>query len=169
MKFTKRNDRISREGTRPGFEDSHVSFLSRETHTPRTQIFSSEEIIEEPEKQRFWCAMCKGILDYNKHLEAYECKSCVQWYDLRLQDTPLKDIKDFQLIPYNAQRHYPVFDENDSNTPFVESIPVDKTDEEADGVETRTYENGRVQKIHVKGTDAIPFSNVLSVKKKEDE
>ena len=85
----------------------------------------------------------------------------MQYYDTtNLQDTP-KDIKDFQLVPYNAQRHYPVFDGNDSSIPFVESIPVDKTtEEEGEGVETRDYEGGRVQHIrlhNVSFADAIRF------------
>lgn len=33
----------------------------------------------------------------------------------------LNDIRDFQLVPYGEQRHYPVFDENDPMTPFVET------------------------------------------------
>jgi hypothetical protein len=79
MKFTKRNDRVSRDGNRPGFEHSHIIFLSHETRTPHTQIFSSEEIIEDPSKEEYFCAMCRGILDYNKYSVAYECKACVQW------------------------------------------------------------------------------------------
>lgn len=142
MKFTKRNDRVSKEGTRPGFEDSHVSFLNKQTYTPKTQIFSSEEIIEDPTKEEFFCAMCRGILDYDKHLEAYACKSCVQYYDVQnLQDTPLKDINDFQLVPYSDHRHYPTFDENDPMTPFVENIPLDDL-EDNDLIETRTYDQG---------------------------
>lgn len=74
MKFTKRNDRVSKEGNRPSFGDSHISFLNKQTFTPKTRIFSSEEIIEDPANEEFFCAMCKGILDYDKRLEAYECK-----------------------------------------------------------------------------------------------
>jgi hypothetical protein len=168
MKFTKRNDRVSREGTRPGFNDSDVKFLSKQIHTPHIQIFSSEEIIEDPAKETFFCAMCKGVLDYDKHLEAYVCKSCVQYYDTtNIQDTPLKDIEDFKLVPYSAQRHYAPFDADDPNTPFVASVPVDKiSDEETDGVEIRSYENGRINLHNVSFADAIIKSNVLSSKKK---
>jgi hypothetical protein len=90
--------------------------------------------------------MCKGVLDYDKHLDAYACWSCVQYYDItNLQDTPLKDITDFKLVPYSAQRHCLEFDGNDPMTPFVESIPVDKLDKEDDErVEIRTYDNGRI-------------------------
>ena len=91
--------------------------------------------------------MCKSLLSYDKRLEAYHCSSCVQWYDLRLQDTPLKNIKDFQLVPYGEQRHYPEFDQNDPMTAFIENIPVDKIYQENDEAEIRSYDNGRVQRI----------------------
>ena len=131
MKFSsKRNDALV-NGVRPGFSAADSHFLNRQIHTPKTQIFSSEELDEEPEDRIYYCAMCKGVLDYDKHLDAYACKSCVQYYDItNLQDTPLKDIKDLQLVPYSAQRHYAPFDPDDPNTPFVESIPLDKTEEE---------------------------------------
>lgn len=171
MKITKRNDALV-NGIRPGFSDRDSHFLNRQTHTPKTQIWSAEELeSEEPEDRTYYCALCKGVLDYSKHLEAYECKACIQWYDLRLQDTPLKDIRDFQLVPYGEQRHYPVFDENDDKLPFVESIPLDKMEEE-EGVETRTHENGRIQHINLHNAtfaDAIQFSNVMSAKKREDD
>jgi hypothetical protein len=135
---------------------------------PKLQIFSDEEIIEDPIKAEFFCAMYKALLSYDKRLEAYHCSSCVQWYDLRLQDIPLKD---FQLVPYGEQRHYAEFDANDPMQPFVENIPVDRTYEENDEAEIRSYENGRVQRIKVKGTfaDAIKFSNILSAKKREED
>jgi hypothetical protein len=84
----------------------------------------------------------------------------------------LKTLKDFQLVPYGEQRHYSVFDENDDKLPLVESISLDKTAGEVEGIETRTYENGRIQHINIHNVtfaDAIRFSNVLSAKKREDE
>jgi hypothetical protein len=83
-----------------------------------------------------------------------------------------KDIKDFQLVPYGEQRHYPTFNDNDPMTPFVESVSLDKAcEEEYDWVETRTYDQGRIQKIKVKGSfaDSIAFSNAISAKKKSEE
>lgn len=83
----------------------------------------------------------------------------------------MKDIKDFQLVPYSAQRHYAPLDTDDPNTPFVESIPLDKTDEDAEGLETRTNDNARVQKINlynVTFADAF-LKGALTAKKKEDD
>jgi hypothetical protein len=62
------------------------------------------------------------------------------------------------------------FDEYDPYLPFVENVPLDDL-EDNDLVETRTYDQGRIQKIKVKGSfaDAIAFSNAISAKKKEDE
>jgi len=88
-----------------------------------------------------------------------------------LQDTPLKDIKDFQLAPYSQLQNYPVFDENDPNMPFVEGIRLDELEKE-EGLETRTYDNGRIQHINLHNVifaDAIIKSNVLSAKKKEGD
>jgi hypothetical protein len=54
--------------------------------------------------------------------------------------------------------------------PFVENIPLDNIEEEE--IETRTYDNGRIQKINIHNVtfaDAIKFSNVLSAKKRDDE
>jgi hypothetical protein len=117
--------------------------------------------------------MCKGVLDYNTKLEAYYCSSCVQWYDTRIQDVPLKDIKDFQLVPYGEQRHYPQFDANDPMTPFVEAVNLDdNANENMEGVEIRSYDQGRIQHINIHNVtfaDAIKYSNVLSAQKKGEE
>jgi hypothetical protein len=174
MKFTKRNDRVSSEGVRPGFNDSDITFLSKQIHTPRTQIFSYEELESaEPEDRHYFCAMCKSKLDYSKYLEAYECKECVQYYDVQnLQDKPLTDIEDFKLVPYGAQRHYPEFDAEDPHTPFVETVDLNDTNEEIEGVEVRSYDNGRIKHINIHNVtfaDAIRFDNVLSAKKKSED
>jgi len=102
MRFIKRNDAIV-NGVRLGFSAADSHFLNRQIHTPKTQIWSAEELEEEdPDDRIYYCAMCKGVLDYDKHLEAHLCKSYVQYYDTtNIQDTPLKDIKDFQLAPYS--------------------------------------------------------------------
>lgn len=63
MKFKRRNDLEGREGTRPGFTQADIIYLRRETHTPKTQIFSMEELEGEPEERAYYCAMCKGKLD----------------------------------------------------------------------------------------------------------
>jgi hypothetical protein len=82
----------------------------------------------------------------------------------------LKDIKDFQLAPYSQLQHYPVYDENDPNTPFVEGIHLDKLEEE-EGIEIRTYDNARVQKINLHNVtfaDAI-LKGALTARKKPEE
>lgn len=79
------------------------------------------------------------------------------------------DIKDFQLVPY-TQRHYAPSDPDDPNTPFVEAISLDIIEEEEEeGLEIRTYNNGRVQKINLHNitfADAI-LNGALSAKKKD--
>jgi hypothetical protein len=171
MKFTKSNDKIGIEGTRAGFEDRDIAYLNKQIHLPRTQIWSYEQLEDEiePEDKVYQCAICKSKLDYVKYLDAYRCGLCIEFYDTNIQDTPLKDIEDFKLVPYSDQVHYPVFDENDLMTAFVENIHLNNIEEQEE-IETRTYDNPRVQKIHVKGTfaDAIK-DGVLSAKKKAED
>ena len=79
----------------------------------------------------------------------------------------MKDINDFKLVPYAAQRHYPEFDAEDPMTPFVEAVDLDNTeDKETDITEVKSYDGGRVKFIKIKGTfaDAIK-AGVLSAQK----
>ena len=48
---------------RTGFNDADVTYLNRRTDTRKTQIFSSEEIIDNPEQEHYYCVSCKGKLD----------------------------------------------------------------------------------------------------------
>jgi hypothetical protein len=57
MKFRRRNDLEVRGGTRPGFTQDDIMYLRRETHTPKTQIFSMEELEDPPEQREYFCAL----------------------------------------------------------------------------------------------------------------
>lgn len=100
-------------------------------------------------------------------MQAWHCTECMEYYDTQLtQDSVVKDPRDFKLIPYSGLQYYPVYDENDFNTPFFESIDLKKEED----IETREHDNSRVQTIHVKGTftDAIR-TGILSAKKQQEE
>lgn len=163
MKFnSKRHDRISKEGTRPGFADSDIAFLSKYTHEPKTQIWSMEEIEGDPETRHYFC-ICKSPLTYLKGSESiWRCDNCIEYFDTRIQDSPIRDKEPFKLVPY--QQHYPQYDENDPHQIFVEGIDLNKD------LETREHDDRRVQTIHVKGSfaDAIR-QNVLSANKKHQQ
>ena len=114
MKFIERNDRIGREGTRAGFTQKDSFILMRETHIPKTQIFSAEELEPEPEERIYFYAMCKSKLDYLTGTETvWKCNECMEYYDLCIQDSSIKDTTDFKLVPYADLQYYPTFDEND--------------------------------------------------------
>ncbi|MPZ08167.1 MAG: hypothetical protein GEU26_17420 [Nitrososphaeraceae archaeon] len=64
--------------------------------------------------------------------------------------------------------HYPSADQDDS---FFEVIDVNKDLEGGEGgIEHRTYEDQRIQKVHVKASfaDAILKDNILSAKRKKE-
>ena len=171
MKFSsKRNDKISREGIRTGFSDADVTYLNRQTHTPRTVIFSAEELEPEPESRQYFC-VCKSPLTYLKGSNTiWQCSECLSHYDLNIQDTPIKDQRDFKLTPYSQLQHYPQYDADDPTLPFVEGINLNKIVES--DLETREHDERRIQHINlhnVSFADAILHSNVLSAKKKQED
>jgi hypothetical protein len=112
--------------------------------------------------------MCKCPLNYLKGSETiWECSSCFQFYDTRIQDTPLKNITEPELRPFADLMHYPTADSE--NVPFFEAINPDKQDAE-EGLEQRIYQDPSVQTIHVKGSfaDAI-LKGAFSSKKQNQE
>lgn len=86
--------------------------------------------------------------------EIGQCSNCLETYDTKyLQDIPLKDIKDFQLVPHMPFQRYSQFDENDPNFPFVSSINVDNQDIEDPNFKIiRSSQDQRVQFIRVNGS-----------------
>jgi hypothetical protein len=153
---------VNREKKEPGIR---LGFKPRDEHylrdfdnaaaNPQIQTFSDQDPEEDNEDKRYFCAMCKTRLEFYHDLDEWFCEGCGQHYDTKIQDRPLTDIKDFQLVPYTDQRHYPQFDENDPNLPFVHSIDVDKLAGEAEIVEiVKTSPDHRVKHIRVKGSPA---------------
>lgn len=144
-----------------GFKLKDQNYLNKYDNAkadPQLQVFTDEDIDESPEDKKYFCAMCKTRLDYYDDLEEWFCSGCYQHYDTRIQDKPLTDIRDFKLTPYTAQLHYPQFDENDPNMPFVDNIDVDKIAGEEDYIElVKSSPDQRVKHIRVKGNiaDAI--------------
>jgi len=125
-----------------------------------------EELEPEPEDRHYYCAICKGLLDYLDGSDTiWECDSCFQFYDTKIQDLPIKDKEDFKLAPFYDLQHYPQGD--DENSPFFEAINPNDREE---NLETRTFEDKRVQKIHIKGSfaDAIVKGALTSKKNDED-
>lgn len=167
MKFRKPNDLKGREGTRPGFTQADIIYLRRQTDTPKTQIFSMEELEDPPEERVYHCAICKGRLDYIKNLEMWTCSECSQYYDTKIQDVPVKNVNQFRVTPWFELQHYPTSDMDDIEAPFVEGINHSITIEE--DLENRSFEDKRVQHINLHNVtfaDAIR-AGALSSKKQE--
>jgi LSD1 subclass zinc finger protein len=169
MRFTnKRNDTIV-NGIRPGFTQKDSIYLNRQTHSPKTIIFSAEELEGEPETRQYWC-VCRSPLTYLKGSNTiWQCSECLSHYDINIQDSPIKDPTDFKLTPYSSLRHYPVYDEDDPNTLFVEGIDLNNITE--DDLESRSFEDKRVQHINLHNVtfaDAI-LKGALSARKKQED
>lgn len=167
MKFRTRNDLEGREGTRPGFTQQDMIYLRRQTDTPKTQIFSVDELEGEPEDRDYFCAVCKRKLDYIKNLEMWNCSECSSYHDTKIQDVPLKNTNEFKVTPWSELMHYPTYDEEDPNIPFIEGIDHNTMIEES--LETRTQEDKRIQHLDLWNAtfaDAI-LKGALSSKKQE--
>ena len=69
----------------------------------------------------YWCAICKSKLVYLTHTDTiWKCDNCLQYYDTKIQDRPVKDKSEFKLKSYHDP--YRQFDEDDPNIVFVEGI-----------------------------------------------
>jgi hypothetical protein len=124
---------------------------------PEVQIFTAEDFEEiDPEKRKYYCAICKSRLEYHRHLGIWICSECLEQYDPeRLYNVPLRDTKDFILKPYMELQHNPTWDDDDSNLPFVEGVDMNKLDGDSESVrlENSTPDN-RIQFIRVRGSPA---------------
>jgi ribosomal protein L37AE/L43A len=151
MKFRQKND-LTVNGVRSGFSIKDTVALRRETdHTPKTQILAYSEDDEEPEERTYWCAVCKSRLEYLKDSDTiWRCDNCMEYYDTKIQDSPIKDNSGFKVKPHSDLMFYPTEDAED--IPFVQGINPDTIDEEdqPDIEIVRTSADRRIQHIHVK-------------------
>src|SRR5918996_3889960 len=114
MKFTKGND-ITINGVRLGLTLRDSIVMRREpAHTSRLQTFILEDLEEDPEERTYWCAICKSKLIYLTNTETiWKCDNCLQYYDIKIQDRPIKDKSEFKLRSFHDP--YRQFDEDDPN------------------------------------------------------
>jgi hypothetical protein len=78
----------------------------------------------------------------------------MEWYDTKIQDSPIHDKSDFKLYTLRDLERYHQFDPDDPNEPFVQGIDLDTTDEEdsPDIKIVKTSADQRVQHIRVRGS-----------------
>lgn len=154
MKFRQKND-VTVGGVRQGYTIEDTIELRRELdNNPKTQIlaYSEDDDDVEPEDRTYWCAICKSRLEYLKDSDTiWRCDNCMQWYDTKIQDSPIKDKSGFKIRPYHDLQHYPT---EDDDSPFFEAINVDTMDEEdSPDIEiVSSSADQRKQHIHVKGS-----------------
>jgi ribosomal protein L37AE/L43A len=148
-----------RDNERPNagwkLEDRH--YLHRYDNAqadPELQILTEEDWEDENLGQRqYWCAICKSRLDFLKETGTmWRCNECMEYYDTKIQDVPVKSIKDSRVKTYPELSRYPTEEEDDVFTPFIEGINPDAEDEEyapsnVEGLE----DDGHHKKIRVKG------------------
>jgi len=115
---------------RQGFRFQDAVYLRKYDNSAaglEIQLFTAEEDDEEPETKRYWCAICKSKLTYMQHTDTiWRCDNCQEYYDTKIQDTPIANNKGFKIRPHHEINRYPKFDEDDSNVPFVKSINLDE-------------------------------------------
>lgn len=154
-----------------GFKPNDQNYLRKYDNPksdPQIQLFTDEDLDEEPEDKQYFCAMCKTRLDYYSDLEEWFCSGCMQHYDTKIQDKPIADISDFKLVPHSDLLHYPQFDDNDPRLAFVANIDVDKLAGEEDYVElVKSSPDTRVKHIKVKGSPVQAISAMNEADKKQ--
>lgn len=138
-------------GLRPQ-DEAYTRLHDNPTASPDIQMFTYEDLEDQPEERKYYCSLCKGKLQLLQGLGEWYCMPCGQHYDINLWDTPIKDKKPFKLKPFMEFQHNPTYDEEDSNLPFAEGIEVDDLVEDTDDVTlVNNTPDNRVQHIRVKG------------------
>jgi len=66
MKITNnsQNKRVGQEGIRSGFTDRDTNYLNKTDRSHRPIQMLGDEMLEEEEQRHYFCASCKGKLDY---------------------------------------------------------------------------------------------------------
>lgn len=127
IKRNEHNAMIGPSGVRQGFSLNDTYRLRKYDNplsNPPTQIISAEELEPEPEQRQYWCAECKSPLSYLRASNTiWRCDECLSYYDLNIQDSPIRDKGPFKLVPY--QQHYPSADDDS----FFEAIDLNKENE----------------------------------------
>ena len=142
----------------PGWKHEDQHYLSKEvdpSNDPAIQILTEEDWEDDNLEQRqYWCAICKSRLEFLKETGTmWRCNECMEYYDTKIQDVPVKSIKDSRVKTYPELSRYPTYEEDDVFTPFIEGInPDQEEDYDQEGVSLiSSSADNRIQHIKVKG------------------
>ncbi|MGH9983261.1 MAG: hypothetical protein ACRD8W_04805 [Nitrososphaeraceae archaeon] len=137
-----------------GWKQTDVWYLNRHDNTqadPDIQILTEDNLEDENKELReYWCAIRKSKLDYIKNMDMWYCSACVQYYDTKIQDVPIKDLSESKVRTYTELDHYPPYEENDIYLPFVEGVNQDADEDIPSNVEV-VSDDGHRKHIRVKG------------------
>src|SRR5918996_1198835 len=162
----KRQDNNNSTAVNQGFLQQDQNYLRKYDNAasnPDVQILDEEDWEDENKEQRhYWCAICEGKLDYLKNMDMWFCSACVQYYDTKIQDVPIKNLSESKVKPFPELHKYPTYEENDIYMSFVQGIDPDEYDSIPRNVEV-LRDDGRIKHIKVKGlpTEALAAMNDL--------
>ncbi|MGA7368018.1 MAG: hypothetical protein WBX01_02740 [Nitrososphaeraceae archaeon] len=70
-------------------------------------------------------------MDYLRGTETvWRCNECIQYYDTKIQDTPITNNNKFKVTPHSDISRYPKIDDEDTNIPFVKGVNLNLQEEE---------------------------------------
>jgi hypothetical protein len=151
---------------RTGFRYQDMQYLKRYDNAaagPDIQIFTNDTLDdEEPEARKYFCAVCRSKLTYMKHTRTiWRCDNCSEFYDTKIQDTPISNNEGFKVRPHHEINRYPRLDKNDVNTPFIKGINLDELENSFNIEIQRQSADRRIQHIRIKGspTEALVAMN----------
>ncbi|HYZ59956.1 MAG TPA: hypothetical protein VE544_09905 [Nitrososphaeraceae archaeon] len=82
---------------------------------PDIQILTEDNYEDENKELReYYCAICHGKLDFIKNMDMWYCEACVQYYDTKIQDVPIKNINDSRVKMYADLERYHQLDDDTS-------------------------------------------------------
>ncbi|MGH9983826.1 MAG: hypothetical protein ACRD8W_07715 [Nitrososphaeraceae archaeon] len=135
------------------------------SNDPDIQILAEYNLEEENKEERqYWCAICQSKLDYIKNMDMWYCSACVQYYDTKIQDVPIKDLSESKVRVSAELQHYPTYGENDIYSPFIEAINPDSDETEIPSNIEIVSDDGHRKHIRVKG---LPIE-ALSAMREQD-
>ena len=165
----KRQDNNNSTAVNQGFLQQDQNYLRKYDNAasnPDVQILDEEDWEDENKEQRhYWCATCEGKLDYLKNMDMWFCSACVQYYDTKIQDVPIKNLSESKVKTFPELDKYPTYGENDIYMSFVQGIDPDEYDSIPRNVEV-LRDDSRVKHIRVKGSlvEALKTMNEIDNK-----
>lgn len=144
-------------------DECYLNQYDNPSNDPDIQLLTEDSLEEENKEEReYFCAICQSKLDYLKHMDMWYCEACVQYYDTKIQDVPIKNISDSKVRVSAELEHYHQTDDEDIFMPFVQGIDPDADEYIPSNIEVLS-DDGHNKYIRVKGdiTKALAAMNEM--------